>query len=205
MNKVLPLAAGCLLISAQALAGSIYRCDTPEGVEFSQSPCAKDAVRLDRGAPRTGLESATVGPSPPAEVVDIGGIGALGDGSKEAIIERLGEPPARYTIDGTEHWFYPNATDASADEPVFAEFLIENGRMFQITWLPADVMQRSVASARRLAGWVQPERISDKNFDVSDTDIVGESKSQVTGKFGRPDAKKVFDARSRSRPAARRR
>lgn len=193
MDKVILLAAGCLLVCAEALGGSIYRCNTPEGVVFSQSPCAKDAVRLDREAPPAPEESAAQ--EPPAELIDIGEIGALGDGSKEAIVERLGQPAAKYVIDGTEHWFYPNATDESADQPVFAEMLIEDGQMFQITWLPEDVMRRSVPSARRIAGWVQPDRISEKHFDIADTDIVGNSKGDVAGKLGQPDAKKVFDGR----------
>jgi outer membrane protein assembly factor BamE (lipoprotein component of BamABCDE complex) len=56
-------------------------------------------------------------------------------------------------------------------------------------------MKRSVQVARGLADWDQPDSTREKSFSVGDTVVMGQSKSQVVGKLGQPDAKRVFDGR----------
>ena len=75
------------------------------------------------------------------------------------------------------------------------ELLIEDGQMFQITWLPEAVMKKSIVAAQAIAGWERPGPVKDKAFLVSDTDIEGERKATVVRRLGQPDAKKVFNGR----------
>jgi Domain of unknown function (DUF4124) len=189
----LPLALACVLIPADAFAGAIYKCKTSEGVVFSQSPCAKDAVRIDRQASAAPVANADNPLPESTDLIAIGGSSGLG--TTEEIIARLGQPAAQYTLDGEDYWYYPNAVRDLEGEHVFAEMRIRSGRLRQITWLPEDVMRQSVASARRFAGWQQPAHIAAKSFTVADTDVVGNSKNDITAKFGQPDAKKLFNGR----------
>ena len=192
MDKTMILAAGVLLVAADAGA-AIYKCKTPDGVEFSQTPCAQDAVRIDREkSPKPDAAPASGAASPPADLIEIGEVGSLGRGTKAEIVERLGEPAARYTKGRTEYWLFANAVrDLDEPERVFAEILIEDGQMFQITWLPEDIMHRSIETARAFAGWKPPASGGVKRFSVADTDVVGKSKREVTTRFGEPDVKKV--------------
>ena len=192
MDKVLLLALACVLIPADALAGAIYKCTTSEGVVFSQSPCAKDAVRIDREAVAAAEKARESSPES-GDLIAIGGSAGLG--TTEEIIARLGQPAAQYSLDGEDYWFFPNAVKALEGEREFAEMRIRSGRLRQITWLPEDVMRQSVESAQRFAGWQQPARISAKTFTVADTDVVGNSRNDITAKFGQPDAKKLFNGR----------
>lgn len=196
MDKTMIFAAGLLLVAADAGA-AIYKCNTPDGVEFSQSPCAKNAVRIDRAKSKTPATAADAAPAadtaaPPANLIEIGEVGSLGHGTKAEIVALLGEPAATYNKGRTEYWLYANAVrDLDEPERVFAEILVEDGRMFQINWLPEDVMRRSIESARGFAGWKPPASGGEKRFSVADTDVVGKSKREVTARFGEPDVKKV--------------
>lgn len=188
-------AMGLLLSSSAVMAGSIYKCTTEEGVVFSQTPCAPDAVMLKSGKSKRSKPPVEAEEPPAAESGDAEVFSTLGSETADVIIERVGEPEARYTHDGTEHWLYSNFVKTSNGVAVCPELLLENGRAFQISWIPQDVMKKSVDVGRGLAGWTQPGFISEKTFTVENTDVRGESKSDVTGKFGEPDAKKIYNGR----------
>jgi hypothetical protein len=195
MRKELFLALGLLVVASTASAGSIYKCTTSEGVVFSQSPCAPDAVKLKSGKKKSARQSVDGQEGGSAGALDIKLIDEIGAETATVIVETIGQPAARYTHDGTEHWLYPNAVKVSDDRRVSPELLLENGRHYQTSWIPEDVMKRSVQVARGLADWDQPDSTSEKSFSVGDTVVMGQSKSQVVGKLGQPDAKRVFDGR----------
>lgn len=186
------LALGLLIACTPVFAGSIYKCNTKEGVVFSQTPCAPDAVKLQTGKKRTAA-SAINGHD--AGSIDAKLFDEIGAKSAQVIIDTVGPPAARYTHDGTEHWLYPNAVDLRDDQRVSPELLLENGTHFQTSWIPEDVMQDAVEVARGLANWQQPATPRPKSFTVGDTVVMGNSKSQVVGRLGEPDAKRVYRGR----------
>ena len=189
MRKETLLALGLLVVVNAASAGSIYKCNTAQGVVFSQTPCAPDAVRLKTGKKRAGHFANGRAP------VDAALFDEIGAESAKVIIETVGRPAASYTHDGTEHWLYPNAVKESDGQRVSPELLLENGRHFQTSWIPEDVMKDSVVVAKELLDWNQPSSPREKSFFVGDTVVMGRSKSQVLGKLGEPDAKRVHKGR----------
>jgi len=193
MRKELFLALGLLIVASTATAGSIYKCNTSEGVVFSQSPCAPDAVKLKSGKRKSARRSADGQNGASAGALDIQLIDEIGAQTAAVIVETIGQPAAKYTNDGTEHWLYPDAVKVSDDRRISPELLMQNGRHIQTTWIPEDVMTRSVQVARGLADWDQPDGTREKSFSVGDTVVMGKSKVQVVGKLGQPDAKRVFD------------
>ena len=195
MRKDILLALGLLIAASPAVAGSIYKCNTQEGVVFSQTPCAPDAVKLQSGTAQTSSQSADAQGAPAANRIDVGLFDEVGGEDAETIVATVGHPAARYTHDGTDRWLYPNTVKIEDGRRLSPELLLENGKHFQTTWILEDVMRRSVEVAKRLADWRQPESVRDKVFSLAETAVKGQSKSQVVGKFGQPDAKRVFDGR----------
>ena len=194
MRKETLLSLGLLLACTPVFAGSIYKCNTKEGVVFSQTPCAPNAIKLKTGK-RKSAASAVNGQEAPAGSIDVTLFDGIGAKSAQTIIDTVGPPAARYTHDGIEHWLYPNAVDVQDDQRVSPELLLENGTHFQTNWIPEDVMSDAVDVARDLAGWQQPAAPRPKSFTVGDTVVMGNSKSQVVGKLGEPDAKRVYNGR----------
>lgn len=188
MRKEILLALGFLLVADAALAGSIYKCNTEEGVVFSQRPCAPDAVRISTGRKRAGQSAS-------GKAVDAALFEQMGTKSAKVIIETVGRPAASYVHDSTEHWLYPNVVKESDGERVSPELLLEHGRHIQTNWLPENVMESSVEAARAFSDWVQPASTQEKTFFVGDTVVMGRSKTQVRGKLGEPDAKRVHKGR----------
>lgn len=195
MRKELFLALGLLLVAVTASAGSIYKCNTSEGVVFSQSPCAPDAVKLKSGNRKPAGSAVDAAPDAGGGSLDVRLFDEIGAETAAVIVETVGPPAARYTHDGTERWLYPNAVKVSDDGRLSPELFLENGRHFQTSWIPEDVMKRSVPVAAGLSDWVQPESTREKSFFVGDTVVMGRSKSQVVGRLGQPDAKRVFNGR----------
>jgi hypothetical protein len=193
MRKELFLALGLLVAAGAASAGSIYKCTTSEGVVFSQSPCAPDAVKLKSGKKRSTRQADDGQSSASDGELDIQLFDEIGAESASTIVETIGQPAAKYTHDGTEHWLYPNAVKVSEGRRLSPELLLDNGRHFQTTWILEDVMKRSVEAARGLVDWDQPASTREKSFSVGDTVVMGKRKSEVVGKLGQPDAKRVFD------------
>ncbi len=184
-----------LIGSNAALGASIYKCTTEEGVVFSQSPCAPDAVMLKSGGSKKPNPADAEAREPVEEAGDATIFDALGSENADVIIDRAGQPEAKYTHDGTEHWLYSNYVKTSAGARVCPELLLENGRAFQVSWIPQDIMKKSVEVGRRLADWKQPGAVGKKAFTLENTDVQGQSKSDVTAKFGQPDAKKIANGR----------
>lgn len=195
MRKEFLLALGLLIAANPAFAGSIYKCNTQEGVVFSQSPCAPDAVKLKSGTAQTSSQSADARVAPAAGSIDVRSFDEVGGEDAETIIATVGQPAARYTHDGTDRWLYPNTVKIDDGRRLSPELLLENGKHFQTTWMPEDVMKRSVKVAKRLESWRQPESVRDKVIPLAETAVKGQSKSQVVGKLGQPDAKRIFDGR----------
>lgn len=193
MWKVILLVTGFLLTTSTAFAGSIYKCNTQEGVVFSQRPCAPDAVKLKSGKSRSSRRSSNSQERPTDGMIDIRLFEEVGAKTAEVIIELVGHPTAKYTHDGTEHWLYPNAVKEDGNMRLSPELLLENGRQFQISWVPEDIMIKSVEAAKGLSNWKEPSSIREKTFSVGDTVVMGNNKSQVIGKLGEPDAKRVFN------------
>ena len=195
MRKDILLALGLLIAASPAIAGSIYKCNTQEGVVFSQSPCAPDAVKLKSGTAQKSSQPTTAQSAPAAGSIDVRLFDEVGGENVDTIIATVGHPAARYTHDGTDRWLYSNTVKIDDGRRLSPELLLENGRHFQTTWIPEDVMRRSVKAAKRLASWRQPESVRDKVFLLADTVVKGHSKSQIVGKLGQPDAKRVFNGR----------
>ncbi len=195
MRKVILLAMGALLAASPAFAGSIYKCNTQEGVVFSQTPCAPDAIELKSGKSRKSRQPSNAQEGPAAGMIDIRLFEEVGTETAEAIIELVGHPAAKYTHEGDEHWLYPNAIKVDDNIRLCPELLLRNGRQFQISWVPEDVMIKSVNAAKKLTDWKEPSSIREKTFSVGDTVVMGNNKSQVVSKLGQPDAKRVFNGR----------
>jgi hypothetical protein len=182
-----------LLLVSTSSWGAVYKCNTPDGVVFSQTPCAEDAEEVDikNDSPGRGAAGA-MGGTVRTTVTDDGFDFAY---SPEELVEKFGQPAAKYTFDGTSHWFYPNGCKKEVGGAQCPEYLMENGTVFQITWLSEAIMIKSVTSVRKFAGWSQPATVSKKRFTAADTGVVGENKTTVTSRFGPPDAKRVFNGR----------
>ena len=195
MRTVILLAIASLLAGAPAFAGSIYKCNTQDGVVFSQTPCAPDAIKLKSGKskratqPTNGQETLTAG------LIDVRLFDKVGAKSAEAIVELVGHPAAKYIHNGDDHWLYPNAVRIDGDRRLCPELYLRDGRQYQISWIPEDIMRKSVIAAQGFSDWKEPGSIRRKAFSVGDTVVMGKSKSQVVSKLGQPDAKKVFNGR----------
>lgn len=192
MRKVILLALGLLVSGGPALAGSIYKCTTDQGVVFSQSPCAPDAVQLQKKK-RVGQSTRSDGGSASAGEIDAALFEEIGAASAGRIVATVGEPAAKYTHDGREYWLYPNAVREKDGRRTSPELIVENRKHLQTNWLAEDVMMKSVEAAQSIDGWSQPGGTRPKSFSVGDTMVMGRSKSEVVGKLGEPDAKRVFD------------
>lgn len=199
MKLAVLLATVSLAGTPAALAGSIYKCETDEGVVFSQTACAPDAIKLKSGRSpssqpaNNGQEHNNDQPQPAAEGGNAEVFREIGAETADVVIARVGPPAARYIHDGTEHWLYPNYTKTDDGVAVCPELLLEDGRAFQITWHPQDVMQKSAKVARALEGWTEPTTTKQKKFTLVDTDVRGDGKSKIVSKFGQPDRKKIFN------------
>ena len=185
------LLVGIWLFSGFCLqsGAAVYKCKTPVGVTYSNTPCANDAeevnIKSSRSVPKR--EVATGQPTS----VDIQKFDRLPFDADE-IIEYVGKPAAVYVHRGEEHWLYPNAVRVSPGERVCPEVWLRDGVRFQTSWLPENIMKKSVASAKNLKGWRPNGNVTVKRFYVSDTGIVGQSKTSVVSRLGQPDEKKVF-------------
>ena len=178
-----------------AMAQSIYKCKTPSGILFSERPCGDQAVELSKKKSAGHTSATTRQSTSPQSKIDIEVVNELSTASPDETIARIGPPAASYTHRGTEHWLYPNAVRVEDGERTCPEMLFEDGRRFQIPWLPEEVMKKSVVAANRFKGWKPSGPVKQKSFTATDTGVVGESKSTVIRKFGQPDTKRVFNGR----------
>lgn len=194
MKTIDLLIIALLLVASDAAATSIFKCKTPGGVTFSEKPCSPEAVKLHykRSETRESFAAPSGAWLPTVDIAPFEGFGMI---TTEEIIERVGRPAASYTHRETEHWLYPNAVRQSESGRHCPELLLEDGQKFQTNWLPEDVMRKSVAAAKRFAGWTQPTEIKEKTFDASDTAVVGNRKAGIVRKFGQPDGKRVYNGR----------
>ncbi len=195
MRTVILFAMGLLLSATPAFAGSIYKCNTQEGVVFSQTPCAPDAIKLKSGKSKRPRQSSNGQETPTAGMIDIRLFEQVGAETAEDIVELVGHPAAKYTHNGDEHWLYPNAIKMDDNMRLCPELFLRNGRQYQISWVPEDIMIKSVSAAKKLSDWKEPSSIRKKTFSVGDTVVMGNNKSQVVSKLGQPDAKRVFNGR----------
>lgn len=185
------LVFACICASAQ----TIYKCKTPSGISFSERPCGDQAVELSKKKSAGRTSATPQQSSSPQSTIDIEAVNELSSASPEETIARIGPPAASYTHRGTEHWLYPNAVRVEDGERTCPEMLFEDGRRFQITWLPEEIMKKSVIAANHFKGWKPSGPVKLKSFTASDTGVVGESKSTVVRKFGQPDTKRVYNGR----------
>lgn len=199
MKRLMFLTALCLTVTPAAFAATIYKCTTDEGVIFSQTACAPDAVKLKSSvSARSQSSNNGQAPSngqtqPAAEGGDAGVFDGLGAETADVIIDRVGPPVARYVHEGTEHWLYPNYSEVHDGRTVCPELLLENGRLFQTNWHPQDVLKKSAKVARELEGWTEPTTVRRKNFYAVGTDVRGKNKSNIVSDWGQPDGKKIFN------------
>ena len=188
------LAIGCLLAATQGYATSIYRCNTPGGVIFSEKSCAPGAFAIKTKSSRTTLRNSPAGrPGGPLPSVDFQKFSTLGVQSTEKIIAVVGRPAASYMHGDIEHWLYPNAVRRSELGSHCPEVLLVGGKSFQIAWLPEPVMKKSVAIASGFADWSPPTEIKEKPFDLADAEVAGSEKANIISSLGQPDAKRVFN------------
>ncbi len=184
----------CLFVSAPVFPTSIYQCKTAKGVVFSQLPCAENAVRLDEKRSRSSQRPVKKWAGENQSEIDIEKFNRL-PWSQEEVIAYVGRPAATYTHDGTDHWLYPNAVKVTDGQRLCPELLFEDGQRFQMNWIPEKIMKKSVVAARKISDWKQPYPTKQKSFFVTDSGVVGDSKSRVLQKLGKPDAKRVFNGR----------
>ena len=92
MRKAILLALALLVTGSPALAGSIYKCTTSEGVVFSQTPCAPDAVRLKTKRKRVGQSSGSESGSATAGEIDVSLFDGIGGEKIGKIVATVGEP-----------------------------------------------------------------------------------------------------------------
>ncbi len=185
----------CVLACPSAMAKSIYKCKTASGILLSDKPCGKAAEQLSKKE-SSGHSSATSQQSgPPRSAIDIEVLDGLVAASPEETIEQIGPPAASYTHRGTEHWLYPNAVREEGGRRTCPELLFEDGRRYQITWLPEAIMQQSVIAANRFRGWKPSGPVQQKPYSIAQAAVVGESKSTVNRKMGQPDTKRVYNGR----------
>lgn len=183
----------CVIACPGVMAKSIYKCKTATGILLSDKPCGDAAEQLSKKE-SSGHTSATSRQSEsPRSAIDIAVVDELRGASPEATIERIGPPAASYTRRGTEHWLYPNAVREENSVRNCPEMLFEDGRRYQITWLPEAIMKKSVVAANRFRGWKPSGPVKQKSFTIAATGVVGESRSAVTRKLGQPDAKRVYN------------
>ncbi len=195
MRTVILLAMGFMLSAAPAFAGSIYKCNTQDGVVFSQTPCAPDAIELKYGKSKRAKQSTNGQERPTAGMIDIRLFDKVGAKTAEAIVELVGHPAAKYIHNGDDHWLYPNAVKVEGERRLCPELYLRDGREYQISWIPEDIMKKSVIAAQGFSDWKEPSSIRKKTFSVGDTVVMGKTKSQVVSKLGQPDAKNVFNGR----------
>lgn len=195
MRTVILLAMGFMLSAASAFAGSIYKCNTQDGVVFSQTPCAPDAIELKYGKSKRATQSTNGQERPIAGTIDIRLFDKVGAKTAEAIVELVGHPAAKYIHNGDDHWLYPNAVKVEGERRLCPELYLRDGREYQISWIPEDIMKKSVIAAQGFSDWKEPSSIRKKKFSVGDTVVMGKTKSQVVSKLGQPDAKNVFNGR----------
>ncbi len=195
MRTVILLAMGFMLSAAPAFAGSIYKCNTQDGVVFSQRPCAPDAIELKYGNSKRATQSTDGQERPTAGMIDIRLFDKVGAKTAEAIVELVGHPAAKYIHNGDDHWLYPNAVKVEGERRLCPELYLRDGREYQISWIPEDTMKKSVIAAQGFSDWKEPSSIRKKTFSVGDTVVMGKTKSQVVSKLGQPDAKNVFKGR----------
>ena len=181
------------LLAPGMTLGAVYKCETPNGVVFSQNPCAENAeeVEIRDASPAQTTPGSSGGPVTIRSSLK----GFDMAYTPDELLDKHGPPAARYTADNTSHWFYPNGCRTEDGQVECPEFLMEDGTVFQITWLPEAIMKKSVAAARKIAGWTQPASVREKKFTPSDTNVKGKNKSTVTAKLGKPDLKRVFNGR----------
>lgn len=190
----------CLIASPSALAKSIYKCKTPSGILLSDKPCGDKAEQLSKkeSSGRTSATPQQPGSSQsgtPRSTIDITVVDELSSASPDATIERIGPPAASYTHRGTEHWLYPNAVREQDGLRTCPEMLFEDGRRYQISWLPEAIMHKAVVAANQFRGWKPSGPVKQKSFTATDTGVVGEKKNTIVRKFGQPDIKRVFNGR----------
>jgi hypothetical protein len=191
MNILRLFAIGLLFGAADGLATAIYRCNSPDGVTFSERPCGAHAVQVKAETSAPASTSHAARPGEFLSLIDSAKFGALGVRSASAIIAVVGRPTATYRHGGTEHWLYPNAIRRSELGAHAPEILLKDGKSFQINWLPEDVMHKAVAIAKGFANWAPPEEIREKGFSLSDPMLVGTKKSSIIKALGQPDGKRV--------------
>ncbi|MBD8524629.1 DUF4124 domain-containing protein [Pseudomarimonas arenosa] len=177
------------LLAGQAGAQSVFKCKTPQGVVYSQSPCSDDAERREVKSP--GPASAEVASGPFVEVTreELSSIGS----SAAELQERWGPPAARYFEGKEERWFYPNRGLIEDGVRKCFEAHVDGDIVYQFNYLPEPVMAKSVQAARRIGNWRPPSPPPRRNFYMTgNNDPRGSSRASVVARFGEPDLKKVF-------------
>jgi hypothetical protein len=109
----------------------------------------------------------------------------------------LGPPNGRYFHDENEYWLYDNYLKEDDDGVYFPEFIIKNGKSFQVNWVPTDRLAKSLEITAGFKDFRPPDVIKKKDFFVTDTRgmEVGKTKADVIATLGEPDYKWVFNAK----------
>ena len=191
MNKLAHFCVALIVIGFSTSASAIYRCDTSNGVVFSQKKCGDDAVQLTVKGSRRAIQQGS-----PSVAVSSKLLNGLDGASVQQLLDKIGQPSAKYTYKGVEHWFYANIEKDINGEDRSPEILLQNGYSFQISWLPTDEINERVTLAQKIAAW-SPSTSQRKQISVEDFDVKGLSRSEVVEKLGEPVAKTISNGQER--------
>lgn len=194
-----------LLFYATNSAAAIYRCDTKDGVIFSQIPCSHNAEEVTFVKSKSSISGNGGGSHVTYKMETVEDTEQPKDDkfakittktSADVIVDILGKPAATFVDEGNdEHWLYLDCSKSEYNQPRCPEILVHDNLNRQINWLPEDIMRESVEVAKGFAHWVQPAEVKTKNFALADTGVRGQNKSGVLKSLGEPDFKKVFNGR----------
>lgn len=194
-----------LLISSVYSEAAIYRCNTKDGVVFSQIPCSTTAEEITFVKSKASISGHSGGShvthkleavENPDQPKDDKFAKITTKTSADVIVDLLGRPAASFVDeDNDEHWLYLDCSNSKYDQARCPEVLVRNNLNRQINWLPEDIMRKSVSVAKGFAKWVQPAAVKTKSFALGDTGVRGQNKSAVLKSLGEPDFKKVFNGR----------
>lgn len=184
MRGYLGLAVIAALAAAPLHAQTVYRCKTAQGVVYSQRPCAPDAEKREMQPTRRANPVA-------GETITMAALDGIFMVSEKDVVDRIGQPAARYRVGDDEYWLYPNACRLDGQQRVCAELLIREGASQQVNWLAEATMRKSVRVAQDIGSWKPPLSPPQRAFTIQGIDAVGRTRAMIAHKYGPPDVKRI--------------
>ena len=192
MNKLTQIFTLFIIFGASNSAMGIYRCDTPNGVLFSQQKCGKGAVLIE--SKRSVSQKPKV--SPIAKSSQGGHVAGLDSASVQELLDTVGQPSAKYIYKGIEHWFYTDIEQNVNGKVRSPEILLQNGYSYQVSWLSNEEIEERASLAKKISAW-SPSNTKQRINSVEDFDVKGLSRREVLEKLGEPVAKTIADGAER--------